>query len=356
MKYYIYTAVFFLVLLTNVGRGQTILNHVFADLQNLGNGTFSITFTPLQALSGFGNPINIYLKIPQFQAAGSNITVASTNYSIARISAFSHTDNFYYFYFQGQPAVNLATWPLGVPKTIATFQATGPLINNIILSGGDFGLNPIGSLGRFFWPGTSLATDNTNTNLIGWPILEAIAVVLPVEFTTFTAEALRDETALLKWETATELNNDYFQIEHSADGVNFAKIGLQKGAGTSFEPQSYQFVHPNPRASINYYRLKQVDIDGTFDYSEIRSVNFAKEGTFQVYPNPSTNYVQIVPPAAAAELDWNVDVFDIQGRLVQKFNLTDANFRLSTANWPSGVYHLQLRSGQRVEQLRFVKE
>ena len=180
--------------------------------------------------------------------------------------------------------------------------------------------------------------------------------VFPVEFTTFTAEALRDETALLKWGTATELNNDYFQIEHSTDGVNFAKIGLQKGAGTSFEAQSYNFVHPNPRAGINYYRLRQVDLDGTFDYSEIRSVNFAKGGSFQIFPNPSTDYVQIVPPSADTEVDWNVDVYDIQGRLVQKFNLTDINFRLSTANWPSGVYHLQLRSGQRVEQLRFVKE
>ena len=101
------------------------------------------------------------------------------------------------------------------------------------------------------------------------------APVLPVELTKFTAQQI-GESITLNWETATELDNDYFAIERSVDGENFESIAQILGAGTSIVPQYYEFVDKNPTAATLYYRLKQVDLDGKFAYSEMVTVIYKK--------------------------------------------------------------------------------
>jgi hypothetical protein len=183
---------------------------------------------------------------------------------------------------------------------------------------------------------------------------------LPVELIDFVAEAQPDQTSMLTWKTATELNNSHFEVEHSLDGVTYERIGKVRGAGTTDVIQHYDFLHRSPEVGTNYYRLKQVDFDGAFEYSPVEAVNFGDErtgrATISAYPNPGVSYVMIRQSGGKLEKPWNVDVYDIQGRLIESFIMRDDTYRLDTSEWPTGVYHIRLNNEERIEQIRFVKD
>lgn len=103
-------------------------------------------------------------------------------------------------------------------------------------------------------------------------------IPLPVELILFNAEKTNDEKALLTWVTAAEVNNDYFEVQHSTDGIFFTVIGYVQGKGTTSEMSFYNFVHHSPLFGTNYYKLKQVDFDGQSEYSDIRTLIFNSSG------------------------------------------------------------------------------
>jgi hypothetical protein len=112
---------------------------------------------------------------------------------------------------------------------------------------------------------------------------------LPVELVNFQAELL-ESTVLLTWQTASEIDNDYFTIEKTKDGRDFTDIGAVAGAGNSRVIQSYNFVDPSPYNGISYYRLKQTDFDGKDHYSGLVSVDNrggSESVITQASPNPS---------------------------------------------------------------------
>ena len=115
-------------------------------------------------------------------------------------------------------------------------------------------------------------------------------VALPIELISFRAKYTGKNTVSLKWSTASETNNDYFQVERSADGIVFTPILNVNGAGSSTKTLTYSTSDNEPLAGISYYRLKQVDYDGQFSYSEIVSVeihNLNEDFKFNAFPNPS---------------------------------------------------------------------
>ncbi|MFZ2904901.1 MAG: T9SS type A sorting domain-containing protein [Cyclobacteriaceae bacterium] len=112
---------------------------------------------------------------------------------------------------------------------------------------------------------------------------------LPIELVNFTASPV-ENSIHLNWTTASELNNDYFTVERSADGETFSTVGEKiKGAGTTNQARSYNLVDQSPLYGTSYYRLKQTDFDGTFSFSKIISVTY--DGpvfpVMNVYPNPT---------------------------------------------------------------------
>jgi hypothetical protein len=111
---------------------------------------------------------------------------------------------------------------------------------------------------------------------------------LPIQLLSFTAQATGG-TSLLHWATATETDNAYFVTERSDDGLHWTAVGEVTGAGTSSIEHEYTLTDISPLTGINYYRLKQVDVDGHFTYSDIAEVTFADEGhsaVLVVHPNP----------------------------------------------------------------------
>lgn len=120
--------------------------------------------------------------------------------------------------------------------------------------------------------------------------------LLPMELINFSVKVVGSQGVLLNWETASELNNDYFAVERSNDGRNWKTLAELKGAGTSSDIQNYDYIDPSPVHGISYYRLRQTDFDGTFKYSKTRTVDFDfenHESKLVVYPNPAQNTIQV---------------------------------------------------------------
>ncbi|WP_425391371.1 T9SS type A sorting domain-containing protein [Ekhidna sp.] len=117
---------------------------------------------------------------------------------------------------------------------------------------------------------------------------------LPVELISFKVELSNNQAKLL-WVTAQEINNDYFEIEHSNDGLIFEVIGSVDGNGTVSTVSNYSFTHRTLKTGFNYYRLKQVDYDGQFEYSEIKRISLGafEDVSVNIYPNPTTNQTNI---------------------------------------------------------------
>jgi hypothetical protein len=146
---------------------------------------------------------------------------------------------------------------------------------------------------------------------------------LPIELSSFTGKH-EQKNNILDWITQTETNNAYFEIERSADAAqNFVKIAQKDGHGTTTQPKNYQFVDTNPLSGVNYYRLKQVDFDGAFSYSNIIAVNTpVLDKSFSVFPNPAQERLQIQYNNLTQEAFIEAELYNGLGQLVksQKYN------------------------------------
>jgi hypothetical protein len=115
---------------------------------------------------------------------------------------------------------------------------------------------------------------------------------LPIELLYFVGEN-DNRKNILDWRTITELNNDYFIIERSENGVDFTQLGIIDGHGTTTTPQDYSFVDDNYIGNFNYYRLKQVDIEGDVEEFNLVAISSDYNGDLMIYPNPAKNILTI---------------------------------------------------------------
>ncbi len=138
-------------------------------------------------------------------------------------------------------------------------------------------------------------------------------ICLSVELLTFTGEAVEQDNHLY-WTTISETNNAYFDIERSVDGQRFTKIGKVTGNGTTIENTNYIFVDENP-TTIAYYRLKQVDFNGDFEYSEVVEIRRSKDAEPKVFPNPTAGSIQVEFGASGSQT-VEIQVTDVLGRTV----------------------------------------
>ena len=181
--------------------------------------------------------------------------------------------------------------------------------------------------------GGAIHGDNATTHLgDGWIIsvsqrtssapLTSLAP-LPVQLAAFTAQAAGRSTQLA-WTTASEVNNAYFDVERSFDGVTFTKLGSATGQGTKATATTYAFADQNvglPSASLVYYRLRQVDVDGTATYSPVRTVSFgamAVAGRASLYPNPAQASTTLDLSALPATASYQLQILDATGRQLQR--------------------------------------
>lgn len=129
-------------------------------------------------------------------------------------------------------------------------------------------------------------------NFGGPPNIGCETYLLPIELTAFVGNTSGADN-VLEWATASEINNDYFILEHSINAENFLEIGKIEGAGNSESPMNYLFTDDNPYIGTTYYRLKQVDYDGNFKYSEIINVENITTNYFIITPNPANGLINV---------------------------------------------------------------
>lgn len=168
--------------------------------------------------------------------------------------------------------------------------------------------------------------------------------VLPVELTQFDATTEGSKTQLT-WATASEKNNQGFEIERSADGAKFEKIGFVKGNGTSSETKQYTYEDDRLSSAVTYYRLKQVDFDGTFTYSKVVSVTGEGGTKLKAYPNPVATVLML-----ETALKGNYEVINLLGQTVLRGQATAQTIDVSAL--PQGNYILKVGS----EQVKFFKQ
>lgn len=140
-------------------------------------------------------------------------------------------------------------------------------------------------------------------------------VTLPVELLSFRAADVNGR-AVLKWETASEINNMGFHVERSYDGDTFEEVAFVDGHGTTTEPQSYSFREPTMGSGV-YYRLRQEDFDGTTEYLGVRFVHTKMRINAEIYPNPIRGNMFI---AGDRSKDHTVTLTDISGESVLKIS------------------------------------
>jgi uncharacterized repeat protein (TIGR01451 family) len=216
----------------------------------------------------------------------------------------------------------------------------------------------------------TVATTDANGGITTQPVTFTMAASspLPVVLTDFTAQAVQNRDALLTWSTASEKNNDHFEVERSFDGSSFAQIGSVAGHGTTSAASTYTLTDASVAAKANgpvYYRLRQVDLDGTATYSPVRSVSFPNEAApvaLSLFPNPAQASTQLDLRQLPATGTYQVLLLDATGRTVRTATLAGGLPQpLDLQQLASGTYHVlvtgQLADGTSFKQtLRLTKE
>ena len=176
------------------------------------------------------------------------------------------------------------------------------------------------------------------------------SVVLPIELSNFRAIVINDEQVNLTWQTASEINNDYFTIERSSDAVNWEMVEKVDGAGNSNSALNYSLVDKTPYCGTSYYRLKQTDFDGRFSFSEIISITLRDSHNFKmyVYPNPANSILTIEANELALK---DIQIYDPSGHNVTQYIklLTKGNNMLviDLSQLSAGFYYIKARNSVR---------
>ncbi len=170
---------------------------------------------------------------------------------------------------------------------------------------------------------------------------------------SFTAEK-SGENSLLKWTTTNEDEVRMFQIEKLENG-SYRPIGNVNTANNSSK-QSYSYIDKSPYTGINYYRIKTIDLNGSFVYSEIATLNFSNRIDASVYPNPASTELHVKTNSEKAVIK-NIQIFDLTGKeyfiKANKGNGTEVSLDISSLK--NGVYVLQLNTGADNQLYKFIK-
>ena len=168
---------------------------------------------------------------------------------------------------------------------------------------------------------------------------------LPVEMAYFNAMA-EGQTSILEWMTAMELNNEGFYVERSVDGKNWETLDFIYGAGTTNNAQTYTYIDEAPVAGSNYYRLKQMDYDEVFEYSDIRVVQFkGKKVSVDIYPNPVQSFLNINVEGQSD--DVMVSIFSVSGQLMHQESFFGINHQVNFSELEGGLYFIRIE-GQNI--------
>lgn len=186
----------------------------------------------------------------------------------------------------------------------------------------------------------------------------ATGALLPVEFSHFRANSKSGQVEL-DWGTSSESNNKGFEVQHSTDARQWQVLEFIEGVGTTSNQQNYGYWHDKPAPGVNYYRLRQVDYDGAFDFSDMVSAQLPLVQELDVYPNPTPGEIRLIIPEEAFQQEMDVEVHNAQGQLLWQTQFTAKGahqlLQLPT-ELPPGFYLLNTSAGASNFQATIVKQ
>lgn len=176
---------------------------------------------------------------------------------------------------------------------------------------------------------------------------------LPIELLSFNANVLENETVRLNWATASEENNAFFTIERSADGQNFEALDFIDGAGVSNQIQYYQYLDKQPLEGYAFYRLKQTDYSGEYDYSEVRSVfvEISNQAEYILYPNPIDRGEEVqIRYRVSQNKTVSLRVYDLNGKALfyeeKDLQVNGETIRIPTSGLSRGLHIVKITDAQ----------
>jgi hypothetical protein len=322
---------------------------------------------------GFGNctPISIAGNVTNITNLNANINVtglvqgvhrlfirskdATNKWSLTNFSVFDNSTTANYpsapaaapaisnmeYFIDTDPGFGNAT-PLTVPGNTGN-------VNNYSVN-----LNLSGSLsvGTHYLHIRSKQNPWSITNIVPF----SATSVTPVNWLYVKAQLLNNQ-AQVSWATAQEINTSKYEIEHSIDGRTFIKIGELNATGNSTTNKNYLFNHINPANGFNYYRIKQIDIGGSFKYSVV--VTILKKDNLDktiIAPNPVKDVLHVVEPAET--FITNAEVFSIEGKLILRktINADVQVFSIPVLNLPAAKYILKVNYKGETKSYQFIKD
>ena len=353
--------------ITNIGsffmEGDNLYPNVPASATQINRYEFfidSVTNTNIQSLAfpaasqntSPGASIDLLGVLPGIHNLYARIYDVNNVPSITNVGQFAMDQNFRYadvaapapplqnmeYYIDTDPGYGLAT-PISISVTNTTEVLTNISINiPATLTGGT----------HFF---------HIRSRQNPWSIDNAlpfvVSVVLPVTWLYVKAQLL-SSTTQIQWATANELNSKNFDVEWSTDGVTFIKIGSVNAAGNTNNTTTYNFTHGTPANGFNYYRLKQIDVDGRFKYSAVVKVLKQQTKQLLIYPNPATTYVQLDLSNNKTTL---IQLFDAQGKqVITQYASNQSLLKVDITALAKGNYIIHVSDGEILQTGSFIKQ
>ncbi len=161
--------------------------------------------------------------------------------------------------------------------------------------------------------------------------VESACSILPVTYSKELRAYKQNNSITLEFSLAQQINNSHFDILHSVDGILFTAIGTILGEGNSSIEKEYLFIHEKPQIGINYYTIKQVDLDGNFSFSRISSVIYETDSPILIYPNPAKDYIYI-----NNKKEKGIYIYTSHGVLVMQDHIDQ--FGIDISHLDNGVY------------------
>ncbi|GAB5417385.1 MAG: hypothetical protein Crog4KO_29670 [Crocinitomicaceae bacterium] len=230
-----------------------------------------------------------------------------------------------------------------------TFNSTQPIMVY------KTGLSRMGGVSAEWQVSRNLGTLNNVPNSNVYDSTCAMTM-LPLDYVEFTGREKGDYNELT-WSTQSELNNDHFEVERSFNGVDFEPIGRVDGVGTTTLVSEYHFFDKNPIKGVQYYRLKQVDVDGTYSRSKIISIKQSTSEQISFYPNPAVSTITISDLSDSFRV-VDIYLYSIAGKLLLKKEAMDLSspVTLEVSSLQVGTYYLELNNSGKIIRKRFVKK
>lgn len=206
---------------------------------------------------------------------------------------------------------------------------------------------PPTALGANVYEWTGIDIDDNDHFTVG--STNATQTPLPIKLVHFEAKAIKGETqVLLYWQTAAEINNDYFTIEHSMNGLDWENVIAVEGQGNSTALTNYSAIHSNVNRGLSYYRLKQTDFDGSFSYSNVESVSLDGRHSVNAYTDLLEGQVYLT--GSKTELD-RINVYNNLGQDVthktQQLDRGEKALILDLSELKSGLYYIKTKRATR---------